>query len=560
MKRYGGMLRAIAASIALAPLPPADAAVILAQNGQVLDQYQQAAGGQQAQLVREADGSTRIAWTGSVTLDYYSSHSSGGSLLTPVTGGNHARVIAQGDVRGQSADGDVSYFQFANSNSNDPMVQSYPNLVQHLQGGRVGPGYQIIGGDIAAQFSTLGTNVGLRGLFGARQFGSTTVSATAGVLGDSWESVAGSAPRPRPLRNAYASKVDHAISQSWTAFVTAQGYDDAANSADESGFGMLPETSGQATTLGLAYRQGTLSIAGELGVSRWNDGLQQSQWDAGAGVVDATWEASPTLGLRFGHHDLGRYYTSLSAMAVPGIRESYGGVNWSATPWFSLNGDLRRAKNRWAATGIAEHSDMATVAASAFIPQMQSLSFTLQASQSQGENPGGTRNDSGGYSAGTRYTASLWQAGLTASRSRIDNDDMPGFNGDTDGINIDAGLLLGDATAATPGVWSANLNLGLGLQDNDLDAGVRTSGFSVNAGVSVQHARWGSMLAAYTYNITGQPSGLDLKTHGVQLEASRTVMKTGLLKFYFRSNRRIDEAGVLDYRDETAGLQLVLAY
>ncbi len=327
-----GVLRAFLGLFAVAPVTAATAAVILAQNDQVLDQYKQSAGGQQPQLVTQGDGSTRVAWTGSVTVDYYHNSSSGGTLLTPVTGGTYTRVLTQGDVRGQSVGGDVSYFQFTNSNSTDPMVQSYPNLIQHLQGGRVGPGYQLIAGDIATQFSNLGTNLGLRGLFGAKQFGSTTVSATAGVLGDSWESIAGSAPRPRPLRNAYAAKVDHALNQSWNAFLTAQGYRDDANSADGNA-PLLPETSGQATTVGLGYRQGALSLTGELGASRWDDGLQQDRHDSGAGVVDATWQASQSLGLRFGYHVLGRYYTSLSAMAIPGIREAYAGASWNAAQW-----------------------------------------------------------------------------------------------------------------------------------------------------------------------------------------------------------------------------------
>jgi hypothetical protein len=250
----------------------------------------------------------------------------------------------------------------------------------------------------------------------------------------------------------------------------------------------------------------------------------------------------------------------LSAMAIPGIRETYAGTSWTATQWLSLNGDVRRSRNDWAVQGLAQTSNMATVAASAYIPKLPSVSFTLQTSQARGENPGGSRNDSASSSAGARYTATRWQTGLTASRSRMDNDDFAGFNASIDGLGYDVGFMLGDAVAATPGLWSANLNFGVGVQDQKFDSGVDTKGYSFNAGATFQHARWGSIYAAYTYNITEQPSGMDLETHGAQVEASRPVFAKGLIKFYLRTNRRNDDAGILDYREETAGAQLVLAY
>ena len=64
----------------------------------------------------------------------------------------------------------------------------------------------------------------LRGILAQRYFGQTLVSASAGVIAESWEALADQGRRRMFLKNAYALKAESPFGQNLQAYATVQGY------------------------------------------------------------------------------------------------------------------------------------------------------------------------------------------------------------------------------------------------------------------------------------------------------------------------------------------------
>jgi hypothetical protein len=207
--------------------PAAAEKILLADNREVLSNWQQSAGTPQtAELVKQDDGSTRIEWKGGITLDKYNNRATGGTLLNPALNGSFYKAQVQGDLSATAPDGNVTYLQVSGTHSDDRALQRYPLLLQSAQMGWAGDGYQVALGDVAPDFSTLGTSLGIRGVLAQKQFGQSVVSASVGTLTPTWNSLADTAKRTQFLRNVAAAKIDMLVGSATRAFVSFQGYAD----------------------------------------------------------------------------------------------------------------------------------------------------------------------------------------------------------------------------------------------------------------------------------------------------------------------------------------------
>jgi hypothetical protein len=557
----GGWLLALAASCSTAAAADLSNPFILADNSEVLQTWQEkAAGGQAPDLVRQADGGTTIEWHGGVTLDKYVNSSSGGNLLTPTRSGNYYKAVVQSDLRGTSAEGDLSYMQLSITNTDDRSVlSSHPTQINSLLIGRAGKDYQVTLGDVVASYSQLGTNVGLRGVGGLKMFGQSMLSASAGVLAQSWESLANTVQRTQFLRNVYAAKAETQLNDAWRGYVTTQGYSDDKGSLGQ-GVSLLAPASARATTAGFAYQQGELGVQGEAGVSRWQEEGRQEHKDS-ALIVDANWRVQ-SVGLRAGHHKIGRYYSSLSGMAAPGIKETYVAGDWSAAPWVTLTADARHSVNEGALNTVnAQKTDALMVGALInFGADWPGWGLMLNHSQSKGKSgnkSASSKNEGNGVSL--FYYGEAWSGSLGYTEQKVSSDAAPGANAKTTGWFGTVGRNWSDGSGVAGGGWTVSTNLTASLQEQHLNAGGSTRSTVLGLGISAQRAGWGSLNASLSDGTTTQTTGgADLHLRNYQVDAVYPFKGQNSLRFYIRNNQNGGGGVTTNYSDRTVGLQLVV--
>ena len=541
--------------------------MVLAANDQVLQAWQQG-GGSNAALVQQADGGTTIQWTGGVSVDYYRNSVTGSNTTTPLGQGNFYKATVQGDLRSTQASGDMRYLQFSVSNSDDQSVISHApgTQINTLQMGFAGEGYQVSLGDVAASFSSLGTNVGLRGLLAQKQFGQTTISATAGVLADSWESLAKTVDATRYVRNVYAAKLETPVSQTSKVFATVQGYNDVANGLAPGATTLAPAT-GHLATAGFAYQKDQFGVQGEAGVSHWSETGQDAQNDH-AFIVDANWNFQ-TFGFRAGHHDIGKYYASLAAQGGNGVKETYLNGNWLARDWLNLTADVRRSENNLVAvttppTSTATRTDSANLnAIITFGPEHPGWSLMLNQTQSLGENSDGSANRNRNYGATVSYSDTNWNSSLGFMRGKVENSITPTSDATTRTWQMTAGRNWSDTSSGGMPVWTAGVNFGLSRQQQDLATGGGPTSTTWQVGLTGQRASWGVLTASYLDGTTsGQTGGGDIRQKSWQLEATHPFKGQNSVKLYVRNNRTSGSNAVptADYKEQVTGIQLVYMY
>lgn len=541
--------------------------ILLADNSQVLQGWQQAQGGAAPQLVEQAGGGTTIQWQGGISLDVYRNDSSGGSgssTTTPLRDGNFYKLQAQGDLRETDPAGAVSYLQFSASHTDDRGVISHApgGQLNSLQMGRAGEGYLVALGDVAANFSSLGTNIGLRGIMGQRLIGQTLLSATAGIQSESWEALADVIDRTTYLRRVYAAKVETPLAEGGKLYATVQGYDDDAGSLSSGGTTLAPATS-RSVTAGFAYQAGRFNVQGEAGASRWQEDGQGKKNDR-AVIVDAGWTFE-SASLRAGYHDIGKHYASLSAQGGNGIREAYLNGNWAAANWLNLNADLRHSENDLAATppptipptpataNAAENDALAVTAAITFGPEHPAWSLLLSHTLSDGENGDGSGNRNQGYGATVSYGGQNWNSSLAYNLTEVENGGAAASNGETGAWVWSLGRSwIGEA-------WSLGLNFAASLQEQELDTGNGPRTTTWQLGLTGQYTGWGSLTASYLHGDTEQSGSGTLEQRGWQLEASHPFKGQNAVKFYYRDNQVTGSTATpsADYNEQTVGLQLV---
>ena len=559
----------------------ASATAHLADNNTVLAQFAQASGGPAPQLVEADDGATKIEWHGGATVDYYSRSASGGSVLTPYSGGHFHRIGIQSDLRGTSPDGDVSWTQFALTQSDDPSVLYLGNSqINTLNAGRAGKGYRYSVGDVAVNHSTLSANTPLRGAMAQRYFGQTLLSASAGVIAESWEALADQGQRRMFLKNAYALKAERPFGQNLQAYATVQGFREDGDSVSSNVLALVP-TTGNSATAGVNWREDRYFLQAEAGLSRFGEKGLEGHRDR-ALIADGGWQGEK-LGLRLGHHDLGRYYASLSGLAGAGIKETYANANWLATSWMSLTGDVRRSENKMAAppvpppaptipptpvtpyTPFVGTTEAANLRAQFTFADVPGLGLGLSVGESRGKSGSGTAGGSGvnrsqNQGANLTYTKPVWNASLGYQNSKQSNSIAASSDSRTDTWTAAYGRNWSDATEIMQASWMLNATVAGSVQRQNLESGATAMLNTLNLVLSGEKNSWGRMSAILGGSRGHDATGGDLRQHWYQLDAGRALGQRGGIRLYVRGMSSFQERSAIAYRDKTAGVQLSYAF
>ncbi len=455
-----------------------------------------------------------------------------------------------GSVRIAESQRQAAYLNFNDSSVADG---SNPAAASRLFGNPSG-GNGLAADSVNANFSSLSTNLALRGRYCTSQFGSTKVTAAVGMFADDWASL--SAGQLAPTRDAAAAKVEQDLDENLKGFVTAQGYQ-----YDQSGLpvstSVAPLARAQAVTTGLNYHKGRFGLVAEVGGSRRDDGFQNEQ-DSSAAALDGTWQASDSVTFRLGHRDLGRNYASLSGTAMAGMAETYTGAKWNATRWLSLDTDLRRSQNRLATDAIARDTVSLMTSATIAIPQFVGWGVNLQALQVAGGNADRSNNDLMNYGAMVRYATGLWQTGFGVTQGTFDNARSAGA-GTSAGFNYDVAVFWNDVMDSVPRNWNARFSFGTTYQHQDYDSGITTRNSNANIGVALQHQQWGMFSAALARGRVDQVTGGSVDSQSYLSEYSRPLSRNNSVKVYYRQTRTMDYTSSSLVRDQSAGVQFVLA-
>jgi len=536
--------------------PQAAAEITLAANDEVLNAWQRLAQNESGTPTLSTDqgGATVIEWHGAASVESYTRDVVGDSTLTPLRDGSYYKASVQGDLRETTADGTVSYLQFAATHSNDRAVLSQNAQLDLFRTGVAGQDYGFALGDVTTSYSTLGTNTLLRGVSGYKQFGDTLVSASVGSMAESWSAFAGTAPRTRYLSDAYAVKVDFPAGQYGRVFLTTQGFNDDPNSIDST---QQTYTAADASTstAGFNYQRGAYTVRGEYGGSRWHQKGGDS-YDDHASVVDGEWRAE-SGGIRAGHHDIGRYYSSLSADVTAGIRETYLAGDWAPSQWLGLAADVRTSRNNAAyyASDIRD-TDALSLNANLNLEQwMQGLQLMLQHARSLGTSVDSNRQDTDSSGATLSYTSAFWGLQIGNSYQRTDNLAMPAAGSKAVSWNGSVNVTL-NRDVETSAIWNADVTLSGSTQRQELNSGGVTESRNYEVSLNAQRLAWGTLALSFGQGWLTQPDGgPELRQQHLQLDASHPWGESNVVRAYVR-NEANDGEPTSHYSERTVGVQL----
>lgn len=504
-----------------------------------------------------------IEWKASSTLDAYTNHvdSAGGTLNTPLRSGDFYRHSASGDLRVNRPGQLVDYLQGAVTHSNDPAVLNRArHQVDSLQAGRIAPGYALAAGDITPAFSSLGSSLGVRGIYGQRALAGVVVSGFTGTVAESWEALGHQVPRNQYLKDVQGLKIEKMFGPSLRTYVTGQGMTERGDAGSAAYPLTAPHGQSRSATGGFQYQQGALGVAGEVAASRFEDAGQGGH-DGHAGIVDATWRLSQGT-LRAGHHDLSSGFTSLSVAALPGVRESYVGGDWPATSWLTLSGDLRRSRSTaFAPAGISasyvETDSASTGAALNFGPAHPGWSLALQQAVSRSTDSAGLHAANRDLSASLSYANAEWNASLSLGRGRVSSEVFADGDASSNHWSASAGRTWSDARTGVPASWSVRTSVSATSRTQLILASGQTRDNSVGLVMAAQRAGWGSLnVVATAGEITRPLGGPALRQRGLQVDATCALGSRTSLKAWLRGNRRNAGDVFLQARENAIGLQL----
>jgi hypothetical protein len=574
--------------------PPADG------NAAALQAWQAATGdGAVPQVVQQPDGSTRLEWKGNAVVDLYRNDITAPvgvpgapPLATPLKTGDFAKGLFTTDLRLISPEGVVSYVQGSLLASNDRAVLTrYSSQITTLQAGRTAPGQQLLAGDVAANFSTLGTMMGIRGLSIAQQLDTWQVSGQAGVIAESWEALAnrkpvdGSPARSRYLRDVYGAKVEKAFMPEFKVFGTAQGFRDQQDSLPAAQQALQP-ADGHSGSLGFSWQRDTATLIAEVAGSTYEERHQDAR-DGTAKVIDGTYRYE-AWNLRAGWHDIDPNYVSLSQVVPPGVKETYAGADWTVSPTLTLGMDLRDATLRTpsivfkppvdpaapidpnalpvappAAPGTTTKSRSVTSRAMLnFGPEMPGWNANLQDMEMDGTDAVGNANRSSNWSAALAYTSPDWMGNATVGGGRLRNNGFPSSDSRTKMAQLMIGRTYTDPSPAGTPLWSFTWNVLAQRQVQELTTTggeTRLRNFQLTLGG--QRIDWGQLNLVLGEAVMTQPTGgPDLTTTTAQLEAIRPLSGQNFVKLYLRDIHRNKGDPNLRTDELTGGVQVSITW
>ena len=544
---------------------PGQNQVFLVPNAQIAQTWQQNSPGATAPTIaQQEDGSTRVEWHGMATLDGYTNdvQSASGNLTSALRPGQYFKSLFNSDLRVIASDGAVDHMQIGLTNTNDRSVLSQnPYQINNIQLGKSGAGYMFAAGDVMPNFSSLGTSLAVRGIYGLRQFGGLSVLGFAGTVAESWEALGGTVASNQLLKEAYGIKLEQLVGNSLRVYATTQMFTERDPSQSVQ---MLPPSGNTSNTqsAGFQYQQGQYSLTGETASSRYAAPADQGR-NGQATVLDASWRGE-TTGLRAGYHDIANTFTSLSVAAQPGVQETYSAMDWMAAPWLSLTADLRKSRATTMATAAMASSYVDTEAATLqahlnFSAVLPGIAGTLQQSTSRSVDSSSQDARHDDWMSTLSYATPVCNATIGYGVSNMASATNPNADSSTSSWTLNLGRTYSDSNPGEPETWGAGFNLSASSQVQRLllsDAQSANSNYTITA--NAQRAGWGRLNLMLTGGLTTQPNGgPGLRMQGVQLEAVRPFKGQNLFKLYVRNtNRNIGDA-LLAVLERIAGFQII---
>ena len=544
-----------------------DESVLVAPNDKIIQSWQQSnLGGSAPVLKREEDGSTRLEWQGGISLDSYTNEvqSANGNVNSSLRPGTFYKNTVNSDLRAIHKDNSVEYFQLGLTNSDDLSVLSQnPDQINNIQIGRTGENYMLALGDIAPNFSSLSSSLGVRGLYGQREFRGMTAYGFAGLVTESWESLDSKVPSYQYIKDVHGIKVEKAFGSYLRTYATTQAYSERVPSNLAQTLWSTPGKS-HSLSVGFQYQKEQFSVTGETAGSNYSDdGTSDRQGHAT--IVDGNWRGE-SVSLRAGHHDLASEFTSLSLAAQAGVLESYAGVDWTASSWVTLATDLRKSKNSTLSTASVASTFVDTDAVAvraniSFGPDHPGWAASLQQAEAQSINSASQGSYRSDFTSMLNYATPLWTAGLGYGEGKVTNEAWSASDSLNDSWSVNVGRTFSDASPDLPQTWSASINFSATSQAQRFLAGDQTSNTNYTVTFAGQRNGWGNVNFLVTTGETIQPYGApNLRLRGFQLNAVHPFSAGSSIKIYLRSTERNIDDPTLSSREDVAGLQLTYSF
>ncbi|MDO9175276.1 MAG: hypothetical protein Q7V62_10770 [Actinomycetota bacterium] len=557
MKRMNRLNRTMLAVAILAGSAAQAANLQLADNDAVLNAWAEA-GGKPAAVVDDGEGGTRMQWHNGATLDAYRTEATGSALLTPKTTGDYHNLSVDSGFTRNGADGAVTEGTLGFSVVNDQSVASDDLHIGGLQLVRSNKDTRYAFGDVAASYSQLGVNLGLRGVQADHKFGDTTVSGAVGAVAESWETLAGTVDPTSLRRDVAALKVDApaGVAGLRASVSIATHRDDDSSIPD--GLSTPAAMDGHVATAGLAWTHERLVVNLEGGSSKWQQDGGVEGKDS-AVVLDATWSGDKRS-LRAGWHDIGAEYGSLSGAALGGVSEGYVAVSAQANDWLTLNGDVRHTENEPASNTKppltvqpAASADRAMLGAGISFEKWPGAALQLSVTGSDGENSDASKNRNNSGAVMLSYAKDVWNTNLGWQRSTVDNGSTSAqsANGDTDTLSAGIGRRWEELAG-----WAVDAALNGSSQAQSLDNGQNADSVSYTLSLACEHERLGRLdLSATQGEVTNPVDNSTLDQQSVQADYSHPVGSHGQLGLYWHDVADLQGNTGLESSDTTWGLK-----
>jgi hypothetical protein len=544
-----------------------DEAIQAVPNAAVAQSWQQVSPGAAAPTIaRNEEGGTRLEWKGGLvydtyTNDVYTNTPTPLSTLSSLRPSTFFKSSVNSDLRAVHKNSSVDYFQLGASHSDDRSVLSQGLYqVNNMQVGRTGEGYMLALGDIAPNFSSLSSSLGVRGLYGQRQFEKLTVHGFTGLVAESWEALDNSVASNGYQKEVNGLKVERSFGNALQVYLTTQTFSE--RTPEKTSF---PLTADRATShtdsAGFQYQEGAITVTGETAGSRFDDAGNADR-QGQATILDASWRGDG-VSLRGGYHDIAPQFTSLSSGAQAGILEAYAALDWTLASWVSLTTDLRNSKNSTLATLLTPstfvQTDSATVRANInFGPDHPGWGLTLQQTDALSTDSASQSSQRGDVTSSLNYSASNWNSSVGFGQGTVTSMASPTYDSASENWTLAAGRTFTDAAPDQPEIWGAGLNFSANSQAQRLVvANTQTVTTNYTLTLTAQRARWGRLNLSMTEGETTQPSGAPaLRVRGLQMDAVYPMAGQSSLKVYMRSNWRNIDDPILYVKEYVTGLQL----
>ena len=269
------------------------------------------------------------------------------------------------------------------------------------------------------------------------------------------------------------------------------------------------------------------------------------------------------MSLKTGYHNLDPGFATLSAAAIPGVEEVYGGANWVAKKWMTLGVDANTSKNKTLALPFTPSQTTETHAQTAranfkLHPETPDWSFSLQKNNSETTstaNPGTSKNVQS--SAGVRYDSPVWAAALNYLVGELRNEMSPTLDSDTTNWQFNLSRPFKNFTD-----WNISAVLSYGVQDQHLlTSSSSTVTTTRSLTVSGEHPDVVSFSATISDGTTSRPDGLsDLDVLSKQLDVSHPFSKTSLAKLFYRTTESNLSDPLLGVEEQTTGIEYTYAF